>query len=160
MRLAVKDLTTPLLRDVSLDVRAGEIVGLAGLVGSGRTEVARAIFGADPIESGTVEIDGKASSFRHPRQAIKAGLGFITEDRKVEGLALAQSIADNMMLAVRTVMPRAQAALDAGHHEQQGAGRGDRAQGPRARAGGAVPVGRQPAEGRAGEVAQDASRRS
>ena len=105
VRLSVKNLTTPLLRDVSLDVRAGEIVGLAGLVGSGRTEVARAIFGADPIESGTVEIDGKASRFRHPRQAIKAGLGFITEDRKIEGLALAQSIADNMMLAIRTVMP-------------------------------------------------------
>jgi len=105
VRLSVKNLTTPLLRDVSLQVRAGEIVGLAGLVGSGRTEVARAIFGADPIESGTVEIDGKASQFRHPRQAIKAGLGFITEDRKVEGLALAQSIADNMMLAIRTVMP-------------------------------------------------------
>ena len=105
VRLKVKNLTTPLLRDVSLQVRAGEIVGLAGLVGSGRTEVARAIFGADPIESGTVEIDGKASQFRHPRQAIKAGLGFITEDRKVEGLALAQSIADNMMLAIRTVMP-------------------------------------------------------
>ena len=104
VRLAVKGLTTPLLRDVSFDVRAGEIVGLAGLVGSGRTEVARAIFGADPVESGTVEIDGKPSKFRHPRQAIQAGLGFITEDRKVEGLALAQSIADNMMLAVRTVM--------------------------------------------------------
>jgi ribose transport system ATP-binding protein len=104
VRLSAKGLTTPLLRDVSFDVRAGEIVGLAGLVGSGRTEVARAIFGADPIESGSVEIDGKARKFRHPRQAIRAGLGFITEDRKVEGLALAQSIADNMMLAVRTVM--------------------------------------------------------
>jgi len=104
VRLSVKGLTTALLRDVSFDVRAGEIVGLAGLVGSGRTEVARAIFGADPVESGTVEIDGKERKFRHPRQAIRAGLGFITEDRKVEGLALAQSIADNMMLAVRTVM--------------------------------------------------------
>jgi ribose transport system ATP-binding protein len=104
VRLSVKGLSTALLRDVSFDVRAGEIVGLAGLVGSGRTEVARAIFGADPIASGTVEIDGKPSRFRHPRQAIRAGLGFITEDRKVEGLALAQSIADNMMLAVRTVM--------------------------------------------------------
>ena len=90
-------------------MRAGEIVGLAGLQGSGRTEIARAIFGADPVSSGTIEIDGKAVRFTHPRQAIKAGLGFITEDRKAEGLALAQSIADNMMLAVRTVMSRAQA---------------------------------------------------
>src|ERR687894_545511 len=68
--------------------RLREVFTLSGLVGSGRTEVARAIFGADPIASGTIEIDGKPVRFRHPRQAIKAGLGFITEDRKVEGLAL------------------------------------------------------------------------
>jgi ribose transport system ATP-binding protein len=105
VRLEVKDLTTPLLRNVNLKVRAGEIVGLAGLQGSGRTEIARAVFGADPITSGTVEIEGKPVHFRHPRQAVRAGIGFITEDRKAEGLALAQSIADNMMLAVRTVMP-------------------------------------------------------
>jgi ribose transport system ATP-binding protein len=105
VRVKVTGLTTPLLRDVNLEVRAGEIVGLAGLQGSGRTEIARAIFGADPITSGTIEINGKPVKFRHPRQAVKAGIGFITEDRKAEGLALAQSIADNMMLAVRTVLP-------------------------------------------------------
>lgn len=105
VRLAVKQLSTPLLRDVSFEVRAGEIVGLAGLQGSGRTEIARAVFGADPVIAGTVEVDGKSVRFKHPRQAVKAGLGFITEDRKAEGLALAQSIADNMMLAVRTVLP-------------------------------------------------------
>lgn len=105
VRLAVKQLSTPLLRDVSFEVRAGEIVGLAGLQGSGRTEIARAVFGADPVTAGTVEVDGKSVRFKHPRQAVKAGLGFITEDRKAEGLALAQSIADNMMLAVRTVLP-------------------------------------------------------
>jgi ribose transport system ATP-binding protein len=105
VRLAVKGLSTVLLRDISFDVRAGEIVGLAGLQGSGRTEIARAVFGADPIDAGTVEIDGKPKRFKHPRQAVKAGLGFITEDRKAEGLALAQSISDNMLLAVRTVMP-------------------------------------------------------
>ncbi|WP_028063527.1 sugar ABC transporter ATP-binding protein [Solirubrobacter soli] len=105
VRVKVSGLTTPLLRDVNLEVRAGEIVGLAGLQGSGRTEIARAIFGADPVSSGTIEINGKASRFRHPRQAVKAGVGFITEDRKAEGLALGQSIADNMMLAVRTVLP-------------------------------------------------------
>ncbi|HET6547601.1 MAG TPA: sugar ABC transporter ATP-binding protein [Solirubrobacter sp.] len=105
VRLEVKGLTTGLLRDVSFSVRAGEIVGLAGLQGSGRTEIARAIFGADPIRSGSLEVDGKPVRFRHPKQAVKAGIGFITEDRKAEGLALGQSIADNMMLAVRTVMP-------------------------------------------------------
>ena len=106
LKLAVKGVSTPLLREVDLEVRAGEIVGLAGLQGSGRTELARAIFGADPIDSGTVEVEGKPVRFRTPRQAIKAGLGFITEDRKIEGLALAQSIADNMMLAVRTILPQ------------------------------------------------------
>jgi ribose transport system ATP-binding protein len=107
VRLEVKGISTALLRDVSLSVRAGEIVGLAGLQGSGRTEVARAIFGADPLTGGTVEIDGKAVKLRSPRAAIRAGLGFITEDRKAEGLALAQSISDNMLLAVRTVIPGA-----------------------------------------------------
>jgi ribose transport system ATP-binding protein len=105
VRLEAKGLTTSLLRDVSMKIRAGEIVGLAGLQGSGRTELARAIFGADRVQSGTVEVDGKAVRFRTPRQAIRAGLGFITEDRKLEGLALAQSISDNMLLAVRTVLP-------------------------------------------------------
>jgi ribose transport system ATP-binding protein len=105
VRLETKGLGTSLLRDVSVKVRAGEIVGVAGLQGSGRTELARAIFGADPIVAGSVLVDGEPVRFRNPRQAIRAGLGFITEDRKLEGLALAQSIADNMLLAVRTVVP-------------------------------------------------------
>ena len=111
VRLAVKGLSTALLKDVNFEVRAGEIVGLAGLQGSGRTEIARAVFGADPISAGTIEVDGKPVRFRTPRQAVRAGLGFITEDRKAEGLALAQSIADNMMLAVADRDARAQAPL-------------------------------------------------
>jgi ABC-type sugar transport system ATPase subunit len=107
VRLKITGLSTGLLRDVSLQVRAGEVVGLAGLQGSGRTELGRAIFGADPITAGTVEVDGKPRRFRTPRAAVRAGLGFITEDRKLEGLALAQSIADNMLLAVRSVIPGA-----------------------------------------------------
>jgi ribose transport system ATP-binding protein len=107
VRLKVTGLSTALLRDVSLQVRAGEIVGLAGLQGSGRTELARAIFGADPLTAGTIEVDGKPRRFRTPRAAVRAGLGFITEDRKLEGLALAQSVADNMLLAVRSVIPGA-----------------------------------------------------
>ncbi|MGH2945486.1 MAG: sugar ABC transporter ATP-binding protein [Solirubrobacteraceae bacterium] len=105
VRFAVRGASTAVLRDVSVEVRAGEIVGLAGLQGSGRTELARAIFGADPLRAGTVELDGKPVRLRSPRAAIRAGLGFITEDRKAEGLALAQSVADNMLLAVRTVLP-------------------------------------------------------
>ena len=82
--------STPLLRDINLEVRAGEIVGLAGLQGSGRTEIARAIFGADPIIAGTIEVDGKPVALPHARgRPIRAGIGFITEDRKAEGLALA-----------------------------------------------------------------------
>ena len=106
VRLEVKNLTTPLLRDVSLDVRAGEIVGLAGLFRARAAPRSRARSSA-PTRSASARSRSTARrrSFRHPRQAIKAGLGFITEDRKVEGLALAQSIADNMMLAIRTVMP-------------------------------------------------------
>jgi ABC-type sugar transport system ATPase subunit len=107
VRLALRNVSTALLRDVSLEVRAGEIVGLAGLQGSGRTELARAIFGADPLTGGSIELDGKPVRLRSPRAAIRAGMGFITEDRKLEGLALAQSISDNMLLAVRTVLPGA-----------------------------------------------------
>jgi ABC-type sugar transport system ATPase subunit len=87
------------LRDVSFDVRAGEIVGLAGLVGSGRTEVARAIFGADPVDAGTVTLDGRPLSGRSPRRAIRAGIGMVPEDRKLEGVLLDRSIAENITLS-------------------------------------------------------------
>jgi ABC-type sugar transport system ATPase subunit len=107
VRLAVRGGSTALLRDINLELRAGEIVGLAGLQGSGRTELARAIFGADPFVEGVVELEGRRVRLRSPRAAIRAGLGFITEDRKLEGLALAQSVADNMLLAARTVIPGA-----------------------------------------------------
>ena len=90
------------LRSISLELRAGEIVGLAGLQGSGRTELARALFGADRASAGTVEVDGKPVG-RGPRAGIKAGMGFITEDRKLEGLALAQPIRDNTLLALRSL---------------------------------------------------------
>jgi ribose transport system ATP-binding protein len=101
VRLVARNITTPVLKDISLEVRAGEIVGLAGLQGSGRTELARALFGADPSR-GTVEVDGKKVG-RGPRAGINAGMGFITEDRKLEGLALAQPIRDNTLLALRSL---------------------------------------------------------
>jgi ribose transport system ATP-binding protein len=102
VRLKATGVVTPLLKDISIEVRAGEIVGLAGLQGSGRTELARALFGADPLQSGTVEVDGKRVG-RTPRGGINAGMGFITEDRKLEGLALAQPIRDNTLLALRSL---------------------------------------------------------
>src|SRR5688572_16254499 len=76
----------PKLNDVSLIVRKGEILGVAGLLGSGRTETARAIFGATPAERGTIEYKGKAFAPRTPDDGIKAGIGFLSEDRKAEGI--------------------------------------------------------------------------
>ena len=83
---------------VSFEIRAGEIVGLAGLIGSGRTEVARAIFGADRKLLGTVSIDGEAVNISRPRQAIKAGIALLPESRKEEGLIMRRSIVENVSL--------------------------------------------------------------
>ena len=88
--------------DVSLDVRANEIVGLAGLVGSGRTEVARAIFGLDPFDSGEITLKGKAVKVRNPRQAVAAGIALVPEDRKAQGIIPALSVRENFTLPVVT----------------------------------------------------------
>ncbi len=99
-RLRVVGLTrTDAFEDVSFTLRAGEIVGLTGLVGSGRTEVARAIFGADPIDSGRIVLDGKEIRPRTPKDAIAAGIGLLTEDRKRQGLVLGMSVRENVTLA-------------------------------------------------------------
>lgn len=87
--LEVRDVwTRELLRGASLVVHRGEIVGLAGLVGAGRTEFARAIFGADPIERGAIVLDGQRVSIHNPGDAVRLGMGFVTEDRKKSGLIL------------------------------------------------------------------------
>jgi inositol transport system ATP-binding protein len=87
------------LDDVSLVARRGEIVGLAGLVGAGRTELARAIFGADPFDAGEVRIDGKPATIRTPRDAIRRGIGLVPEDRKLQALFLALAVQTNISLA-------------------------------------------------------------
>ena len=98
--LKVEGLTRPgVLRDCSFEVRAGEILGFAGLMGAGRTELARAVFGADPIARGRVELDGRELTIRSPRAAIDAGIGYLTEDRKGDGLALQLGIEPNITLA-------------------------------------------------------------
>jgi len=84
---------------INLEVHAGEIVGLGGLVGAGRTETVRAIFGADPIGAGTVLVDGKLLQPGSPEQAVRAGLGLLTEDRKELGLLAALSIRENVTIA-------------------------------------------------------------
>jgi ABC-type sugar transport system ATPase subunit len=86
------------VRNVSLEVRRGEIVALTGLVGAGRTEVARLIFGADRRDSGTIELDGRPLTIRSPRDAIASGICLLTEDRKRQGLILNHSIQENFGL--------------------------------------------------------------
>ncbi len=86
------------IKDVSLEIRQGEIVALTGLVGAGRTETARLIFGADEPDSGVVQLDGTSLLIRSPRDAIKSGIGFLTEDRKLQGLVLGMSAIDNFGL--------------------------------------------------------------
>jgi ribose transport system ATP-binding protein len=85
--------------DVSFSVRAGEIVGLAGLVGAGRTEIVRAVAGADVATAGTIAVDGKVARVRSPHDAIAAGIALITEDRKAQGLVLGMGVRENTTLA-------------------------------------------------------------
>jgi galactofuranose transport system ATP-binding protein len=88
------------LEGVSVSVHAGEIVGLAGLLGSGRTETARALFGADPVDSGEVHVDGRPVSLRSPREAVQHRIGFAPEDRKTDGIIPGLSVRENLTLAL------------------------------------------------------------
>jgi len=88
------------VRGCSLDLHAGEVLGIAGLVGAGRTELARLIFGAEPRASGEIAIDGQVLPLRTPREAIDAGLVYLTEDRKRQGLFLDMSVLDNINVSV------------------------------------------------------------
>ena len=98
--LDVRDLTrAPAVNDVSLQVRAGEILGIAGLVGAGRTEIMRSIAGADVPQTGVIQVDGATVRVRRPSDAIEAGIAFITEDRKAQGLVLGMSVRENVTLA-------------------------------------------------------------
>lgn len=94
------------LKGASVSVRAGEIVGLAGLLGSGRTETARAIFGADPLEAGEVRLEGQPARFHSPADAIRAGIGFCSEDRKAEGIIPYMSVRENLTLAALPSLAR------------------------------------------------------
>ena len=87
-------------RDVSFEIRAGEVVGFAGLVGAGRTELAKVVFGELPRDRGTVHVDGKPTSIHHPNEAVRAGIGLAPEDRKREGLVMMRSVLENASLAI------------------------------------------------------------
>lgn len=104
--------------DVSIEVRSGEIVGLAGLVGAGRSDVARCLFGVEAPDSGSIEVDGAQVSIPTPRAAIGLGFAMVPEDRKAQGLVLVASVADNLTLSAQRqisragwVLPKAEAVL-------------------------------------------------
>jgi len=86
-------------KDVNFSVKAGEVLGVSGLMGAGRTEIMQAIFGNLPLDSGKIFIEGNEMKIKSAQDAIKAGIGFITEDRKTEGLLLEKSISENIVLA-------------------------------------------------------------
>jgi ribose transport system ATP-binding protein len=88
------------VKNASLELRAGEVLGLAGLVGAGRTELARLIFGADPKVSGEVYLNGKLVDIKHPIDAVKAGIGYVPEDRKLAGVFLQMSCRDNIAMNI------------------------------------------------------------
>lgn len=98
-RIRIENLSTKTkLKDISFSVKSGEIVGIAGLMGAGRTELAKAIFGADPRSSGSIYVDGIKKEIAKPSDAIHAGIALVTEDRKQEGLILSLSIRENLSL--------------------------------------------------------------
>lgn len=98
--LEVKNLNRGnVIKDVSFNLKKGEILGFAGLIGAGRTEVARAVFGADPIDSGEVYISGKKVQIKSPSDAVRRGIAYLSEDRKRYGLALGLDVEENIVLA-------------------------------------------------------------
>ena len=101
-----QDQNATVLADVGLEVRRGEILGIAGLVGAGRTEMARAVFGADPFDSGRVIVDGREVHIRSPQDAIRHGIGLVPEDRKQQTLFLALAVRTNLSMASHTRITR------------------------------------------------------
>jgi ribose transport system ATP-binding protein len=88
-----------MVRDVSFELHKGEILGFAGLLGAGRTETMRLIFGADPMDSGEIFVKGKRVTIKKPRDAVRCGIGYLSEDRKRFGLALGMSVKVNTVMA-------------------------------------------------------------
>ncbi|WP_342513082.1 sugar ABC transporter ATP-binding protein [Sporosarcina sp. FSL K6-1522] len=90
--------TKTLLKDITFELKKGEVLGFAGLMGAGRTEVARALFGADPVSGGTITLHGKTVKFANPAQAVNSGIGYLSEDRKHFGLLVDMDVKSNMAL--------------------------------------------------------------
>ncbi|WP_420583724.1 sugar ABC transporter ATP-binding protein [Ruegeria sp.] len=102
------------LHDVSFSVQKGEILGFAGLMGAGRTEVARAIFGADPKDGGEIRVHGQPITIKSPKDAVRAGIGYLSEDRKHFGLATGMNVRDNIALASMDLFTGAGGVLNDG----------------------------------------------
>ncbi len=100
--LEVKGLRSPQVKDVSFSLKQGEILGFAGLMGAGRTEVARLIFGADPRTAGEILVNGKKADIHSPGDSVRHGIGYLSEDRKRFGLAIGLAVSDNSVLASLT----------------------------------------------------------
>ncbi len=96
------------IRDINLSVRAGEVLGLAGLVGAGRTELARVLFGITPADSGSIHLDGRELVVRNPRQAVCLGIAYVPEDRRRHGVILPMPITENISMAVHSKLFPAQ----------------------------------------------------
>ncbi len=109
------------LKNISFTLHKGEVLGIAGLLGAGRTELARAIFGLDKITSGTIYINGQPQHIGSPRAAINSGIGFLTEDRKSQGLVLPLSVKENLCLS--SVDKFSNWGIMNSNYEQQAAGR-------------------------------------
>ena len=144
------------IQDVSLEVRSGEIVGLAGLVGSGRTELAQTVFGLTPADSGDVLVHGRSVEVRSPGGAIDAGIGYLPEDRKQHGVVGEMAVDENVSLANLTAVARG-GLIDRARERIQAQRYVDqlRIKTTSVTLGGRIAVGRQPAEGRARSLAGD-----
>jgi ribose transport system ATP-binding protein len=106
--------------DISFDIRRGEILGFAGLMGAGRTEVARAIFGADPFDAGTITLNGNRLSITDPRSAIEAGIAYLSEDRKAQGLAVKMPVDVNLVMANMGAVSSGAGVIDRQRHRAAG----------------------------------------
>jgi len=119
--MAVSRVTEPgIIKGISFDLHAGEVLGLFGLMGSGRTELGRILFGLDSYRSGTIHVDGRMQYTRSARERIRQGVAFITEDRRAEGLLMEASVADNMALVA---LPRYRRHRMLGTVDRRGLGR-------------------------------------
>lgn len=116
--LEVKNLTTPFVSDVSFSVRSGEILGFGGLVGAGRTETIRALFGLDPVESGEILLEGQKIHPRSPEEAIALGIALVPEDRKEQGVLPNISVRGNISISVLKKLLNRFGSIDTGQEEE------------------------------------------